>query len=84
VAATAHGADGAVRFTRAGAGHALLGGPLTALTWLANELSSRGIGLMAGEWASCGTCMVPLEVLPGDRVTADYGVLGVIGVGVAG
>jgi 2-keto-4-pentenoate hydratase len=46
-------------------------------------LSSLGIGLRAGDWASCGTCMVPLEVLPGDRVVADYGALGRIEIGLS-
>ena len=76
VHATVCGADGGVRCTRDGEGRALLGGPLVALTWLANELSALGVGLAAGDWASCGTCMVPLAVLPGDRVVADYGTLG--------
>lgn len=76
VHATVSGADGRLRYVREGEGRALLGGPLTALTWLANELSSLGIGLRAGDWASCGTCMVPLEILPGDLVVADYGTLG--------
>jgi 2-keto-4-pentenoate hydratase len=70
-----------MRTTREGEGRALLGGPLNALTWLANELASLGIGLRAGDWASCGTCMAPLEILPGDRVTADYGVFGRIEIG---
>ena len=83
VHATVCGADGRVRTTREGEGRALLGDPLTALTWLANELSSLGIGLRAGDWASCGTCMVPLEILPGDRVIADYGVLGRIEIGLS-
>ena len=78
VYATVLGADGAVRYQREGAGRALLGDPRTALTWLANELSSRGVGLRAGDWASCGTCMVPLAVQPGDRVVADYGLFGQI------
>jgi 2-keto-4-pentenoate hydratase len=76
VHATVCGAGGRVRYTREGEGRALLGDPRTALTWLANELSSLGIGLSAGDWASCGTCMVPLEILPGDRVVADYGTFG--------
>lgn len=76
VHATVSNAEGLVRTTRDGEGRALLGDPLVALTWLANELSSLGIGLRAGDWASCGTCMVPLEVLPRDRVVADYGILG--------
>jgi 2-keto-4-pentenoate hydratase len=76
VQATVQGAQGSVRYIREGQGRALLGDPRTALTWLANELSALGIGLRAGDWASCGTCMVPLEVLPGDRVQADYGAFG--------
>jgi 2-keto-4-pentenoate hydratase len=76
VHATVHGADGQQRYIREGEGRALLGDPRTALAWLANELSSLGIGLRAGDWASCGTCMVPLEILPGDRVVADYGHFG--------
>lgn len=84
VQATVHGADGRVRYVREGEGRALLGDPLTALTWLANELSALGIGLQPGDWASCGTCMVPLEILPGDRVVADYGAFGCIDIGVAG
>lgn len=76
VHATVYGADGRVRYVRDGEGRALLGDPLTALTWLVNELSSLGTGLSASDWASCGTCMVPLEILPGDLVVADYGTLG--------
>ncbi len=83
VHAAVHAADGSLRYTRPGEGRALLGHPAAALTWLANELSSRGPGLRAGDWASCGTCMVPLAILPGDRVTADYGALGRIEIGVS-
>lgn len=84
VHATVHGADGTTRYSRDGQGRALLGDPRTALVWLANELSSLGIGLRAGDWASCGTCMVPLQILPGDRVVADYGSFGRIEIGVSG
>ncbi|MGE0811628.1 MAG: 2-keto-4-pentenoate hydratase [Immundisolibacter sp.] len=84
VHAKVHGGDGTLRYTRDGQGRALLGDPRTALVWLANELSSLGIGLRAGDWASCGTCMVPLEILPGDRVVADYGSLGRIEIGLSG
>ena len=83
VHATVSGANGRVRYRRDGEGRALLGDPRTALTWLANELSALGIGLRAGEWASCGTCMVPLEILPGDRVVADYGAFGSIEIGLS-
>lgn len=83
VHATVRGADGRVRCEREGEGRALLGGPLNALTWLANELSSLGIGLQSGDWASCGTCMVPLAIAPGDRVVADYGLFGRIEIGLS-
>lgn len=83
VHATVWAADGSVRCTRRGEGRALLGDPRTALTWLANQLSSLGVGLRASDWASCGTCMVPLAVQPGDRVEADYGSFGVIQIGVS-
>lgn len=71
-------AAGAVRITRDGTGHSALGDPCAALTWLANELSSLGVPLQAGQYVSTGTCMVPLEIVPGDRVRADYGLLGTI------
>lgn len=83
VQATVRGADGALRYERQGEGRALLGDPRAALTWLANELSALGVGLRAGDWASCGTCMVPLAIQPGDRVAADYGLLGRIEMGLA-
>lgn len=77
VRATVSGRDG-VRFTRDGEGRAALGDPRTALTWLANQLSALGIALEAEQFVSTGTCMVPLEVQPGDTVQADFGVLGAL------
>lgn len=68
-------ADGST-WRRVGSGAAVLGDPRVALAWLVNELSSLGETLRAGQWVSTGTCMVPLEVQPGDRAVADYGVLG--------
>ena len=65
-----------VRFTREGEGRAALGDPRAALVWLVNELSALGITLEAHQFVSTGTCMVPLEVRPGDTVQADFGVLG--------
>lgn len=70
----AHG----LRYTREGIGRAALGDPRAALVWLVNELSGLGIALEAGQFVSTGTCMVPLEVRPGDRVEADFGVLGTL------
>ena len=67
-----------VRSTRDGDGRAALGDPRVALAWLVNELSALGIALEAGQFVSTGTCMVPLEVQPGDTVQADFGTLGAL------
>lgn len=77
VHAAVSGAQG-LRYTREGIGRAALGDPRAALVWLVNELSGLGIALEAGHFVSTGTCMVPLEVEPGDEVQADFGVLGAL------
>lgn len=64
------------RYSREGTGANVLGDPSIALTWLANQLSSLGITLEKGQVVTTGTCMVPLELEPGDTATADYGPLG--------
>ena len=64
------------RLEREGIGANVLGDPRIALAWLANELSSLGITLAAGQVVTTGTCLVPMEIAPGDAVSADYGVLG--------
>jgi 2-keto-4-pentenoate hydratase len=71
------------RISREGDGSVVLGDPRTALTWLVNELSGLGLTLTAGQFVTTGTCMVPLEVLPGDKVRVDYGVLGQMAVNFA-
>ncbi|MBL8588269.1 MAG: hydratase [Methylobacteriaceae bacterium] len=63
-----------------GRGANVLGDPRIGLTWLANELSRLGVTLARGQVVTTGTCLTPIEVAPGDEVTADYGVLGSIGV----
>ena len=68
-------ADGC-RTVRGGDGSAVLGDPRIALAWLVNELSALGLTLTAGQFVTTGTCMVPLEIRPGDSVRADYGALG--------
>ena len=67
---------GTCRLEREGDGRAVLGDPRLALTWLVNEPSTLGAGLAAGQFVTTGTCMVPLEIEPDDRVQAGYGVLG--------
>lgn len=64
------------RLAREGDGTAVLGDPRVALAWLVNELSALRIAIEPGQFVSTGTCMVPLEVRPGDRVEADWGPLG--------
>jgi 2-keto-4-pentenoate hydratase len=64
------------RETRVGRGGNVLGDPRIALAWLVNELSGLGVTLRAGEVVTTGTCIVPLPIAPGDRVRADFGVLG--------
>ena len=62
--------------TREGKGANVLGDPRVALAWLANELSSLGIPLKAGQVVTTGTCLVPLPIQAGDQITVDFGVLG--------
>ena len=84
VQATVSAADGQPRLQRDGSGQAVLGDPRVALAWLVNALSAQGLTLRAGDWVSTGTCMVPLAIEPGDQVLADYGVLGRLGLRLAG
>lgn len=75
---TTHAVKGEVagKLSRDGVGANVLGDPRVALTWLANELSSLGVILRAGQVVTTGTCLVPLEIAPGDHVRMDFGVLG--------
>ncbi len=81
----AHAMEGAVagRYTRQGRGANVLGDPRIALAWCANELSALGLGLLAGEFVTTGTCATPLELEPGDDVRMDFGPLGAISVSIA-
>lgn len=66
------------KFARDGSGAAVLGDPRDALTWLVNEVAGTGVDIKAGELVTTGTCMIPLEVSPGDEVSVDYGIFGSI------
>lgn len=63
-----------------GQGANVLGDPRVALAWLANELSALGIALRRDQVVTTGTCVKPMPIRPGDRVTADFGALGVASV----
>ncbi|WP_218511687.1 2-keto-4-pentenoate hydratase [Variovorax sp. dw_308] len=65
-------------YQRDGVGANVLGDPRIALAWLANELSQLGITLRAGQIVTTGTCVVPLEIVAGDSVQVDFGVLGTV------
>ena len=56
-----------------GTGALVLGHPLNALTWLANEMSRRGDGMQAGELVAAGTCTGLHFVRGGSTVVADFG-----------
>lgn len=68
--------DGSSVLERTGTGAAVLGDPRTALAWLVNELSALGITLEAGQLVSTGTCIEHLPIQAGDRIQADFGILG--------
>ena len=61
-----------------GSGAAVLGHPLNALTWLANALNARGLGLQAGDCVTTGVTTDIYLAGPGDHVTADFGPVGVV------
>ena len=59
-----------------GSGANVLEDPREALSWLVNDVGSRGVSIGAGELVTTGTCVVPVPVSPGDEILADFGVLG--------
>lgn len=65
-----------------GQGSNVLGGPIIALTWLANELSRHGMTLGRGQVVTTGTCVKPLVIAAGDRVEGDFGSLGRVAVSI--
>ena len=65
-------------FAAKGNGANVLGDPRMALTWIANELCAYGEGLLAGDYVTTGTCVVPIPITHGDTLRMDFGVLGSI------
>ena len=59
-----------------GVGANVLGDPREALSWLVNDVGSRGVSIGAGELVTTGTCVVPVPVSSGDEILADFGMLG--------
>jgi 2-keto-4-pentenoate hydratase len=60
----------------------VLGDPRIALTWLANELSTHGETVKAGQVVTTGTCVKPVPLAQGDRFDGDLGVLGRVSVAI--
>jgi 2-keto-4-pentenoate hydratase len=54
----------------------VLGTPLNSLTWLANDLGSRGLGLRAGDIVMSGSISKLIKPGKGDSVRATYTRLG--------
>ena len=48
------------------------------MTWIANELSSHGIGLLVGQVVTTGTSIVPVPIEIGSRILADFGCFGIV------
>ena len=59
-----------------GHGSAVMGNPLTALTWLANTLGGRGVKLEAGHVVLPGALCAMVPVTAGDTFTATFAGLG--------
>ncbi len=62
----------------------VMGHPLRALTWLANERRAWGDGLRDGEIISTGTCTGMLLAKPGQRMRARFGAAITLGFDFAG
>lgn len=52
------------------------GGPAEAVTWLANHLNGRGLGLQRGQLVATGQTCIARDFQPGDRVTGVFHGLG--------
>jgi len=62
--------------TYPGSGDAVLGNPLNVVAWLANELPRRGRRLRQGDRITTGVTTDIYLANAGDRITADFGLLG--------
>lgn len=54
----------------------VMGHPLNAVVWLANELLKDGIRINPGDIIATGSCTPILQVLPGQRLDVEMGPLG--------
>jgi 2-keto-4-pentenoate hydratase len=61
-----------------GTGSRALGDPLDVLVWLAHQQQKTDRGVRAGDIVTTGTCTGVDRVMPGDRITSDFGDLGTV------
>jgi 2-keto-4-pentenoate hydratase len=63
-----------------GSGHGrdVMGHPLDALTWLANHLAARGLGLWRGDAVITGSLVTSKYPNAGDRLRFETGALGAV------
>ncbi len=64
--------------TEKGSGAAVLGHPLNALAWLANELPKYGSSLIAGDLVTTGVATNVYFAETGDKIQAYFGALGTV------
>ena len=57
----------------------VMGNPVNSLTWLINNLAIVGKSLPKNFYISTGTCTKAIPISKGDKVTADFGKLGIVG-----
>ena len=59
-----------------GIGSNVLGDPLLALTWIANELIAHDNFLRKNDIVTTGTCITPIQLIDTTELTGDFGVYG--------
>lgn len=67
------------QLVQTGSGANVLGNPLNAMLWLANEQRKRGSGLRAGDVYNTGTATLMQPMKAGQHAVASFGPLGAVG-----
>ena len=66
------------KFIEKGNSSAVMGNAINSLTWLINNLATVGKALPKNYYISTGTCTKAIPISKGDKVTANFGKLGVV------
>jgi 2-keto-4-pentenoate hydratase len=66
------------KIVQTGSGAAVLGHPLNALHWLADDLRGRGAVLKAGQYITTGVTTDIYMAQSGDQIRADFGQIGTV------